>query len=279
MTVAIQTLAEIAHQFDAIVLDQWGVLHDGSTPYLSAPTCLAGLHDAGVRLAVLSNSGKRAAPNAARISSMGFAPELFEVVMTSGEALFHDFTISSNRPRSVLPIERARGDAAAWADGLDISLPSRVEDAQAILLMGLPDGTSLDEFDKVLEAALAKNLPLYCSNPDLASPRAGGELVVSPGALAKSYRDAGGVTHLYGKPHLPIFRTLEATLNCAPDRLLMVGDSLHHDIQGGSEAGWKTLLIEGGIHAADLDGTGPRAEQLAEAEGTPRPDYTMTQLR
>ena len=59
----------------------------------------------------------------------------------------------------------------------------------------------------------------------------------------------------------------------------MVGDSLHHDIHGGANAGWKTLLIEGGIHKADLDGTGQRAQRLADVEGIPRADFTMTRLR
>lgn len=279
MTQAIHSISEIAHQFDAIVLDQWGVLHDGSAPYPSALACLTGLHEAGVRLAVLSNSGKRAEPNALRIAKMGFAPDLFEVVMTSGEALFNHFVSSANCPRNVLPIERAEGDALTWSDGLNLNMCESVDEADAILLMGLPDGSDASAFDDLLYAAKAKNLTLYCSNPDLASPRAGGALVVSPGALAKSYSEAGGTTHLYGKPQSPIFRALEVSLGCAPDRLLMVGDSLHHDIQGGADAGWKTLLIEGGIHAVDLDGTGPRAVALADAEATPRPDYTMTRLR
>lgn len=279
MTKAIQSIANIAHQFDAIVLDQWGVLHDGSAPYETAPACLSDLHSVGTRLAVLSNSGKRAVPNASRIASMGFAEEIFEIVMTSGEALFLDFQISPKCPRKILPIERSEGDALDWAQGLDIMLSHDIEDAETILLMGLPDGMGAEAFDDVLQTALSRKLPLYCSNPDLTSPRAGGALVVSPGALAKTYEDAGGTVHLYGKPHLPIFRALEAKLNCAPDRLLMVGDSLHHDIQGGANAGWKTLLIEGGIHEADLDGTGQRAQRLADVEGTPRADFTMTRLR
>lgn len=279
MTKAIQSIREIAHQFDAIVLDQWGVLHDGSAPYETAPACLSDLHSAGTRLSVLSNSGKRAAPNASRIASMGFAEEIFETVMTSGEALFLDFQISPKCPRKIFPIERSEGDALEWAQGLDIMLSRDIEDADAILLMGLPDGMGTEPFDNVLQTALSRKLPLYCSNPDLTSPRAGGALVVSSGVLAKIYEDAGGTVHLYGKPHLPIFHALEAMLNCVPNRILMVGDSLHHDIHGGANAGWKTLLIEGGIHKADLDGTGQRAQRLADVEGIPRADFTMTRLR
>ena len=105
------TLTEVAPRYSAIVLDQWGVLHDGSEPYPGALECLARFKTAGPRLAVLSNSGKRAAPNAARIGAMGFDASLFEVVMTSGEALWQDMTAGRVTARVLCPVERAAGDA------------------------------------------------------------------------------------------------------------------------------------------------------------------------
>ena len=84
----LDSLKEIAGDYDAVVLDQWGVLHDGTTPYPRAIDTLKTLR--GTRFAVLSNSGKRAAPNAARIAAMGFCADLFDLVMTSGEALWQD---------------------------------------------------------------------------------------------------------------------------------------------------------------------------------------------
>ena len=36
MTRLLDSIGQIADQFDAIVLDQWGVLHDGSAPYPAA---------------------------------------------------------------------------------------------------------------------------------------------------------------------------------------------------------------------------------------------------
>ena len=80
MTQVIQSLHDITDQFDAIVLDQWGVLHDGSAPYALAIDTLHNLKASGVRLAVLSNSGKRSELNAARITAMGFDVDLFETV-------------------------------------------------------------------------------------------------------------------------------------------------------------------------------------------------------
>lgn len=67
------SLRDIVGDFDAIVFDQWGVLHNGSAAYPGAIEAVESLAGDGLRLAVLSNSGKRSAPNRKRIVSMGFS--------------------------------------------------------------------------------------------------------------------------------------------------------------------------------------------------------------
>lgn len=59
-----------------------------------------------------------------------------------------------------------------------------------------------------------------------------------------------------------------------PERTIMVGDSLHHDIIGANQVGIDSLFICGGIHASDLnivslgDLPQPTAlESLCEREG------------
>ena len=280
MTQALNSLAEIADQFGALVLDQWGVLHDGSTPYPGAIEALTALKDRGTRLAVLSNSGKRAGPNGARIAAMGFPAALFDSVMTSGEALWQDIATGRVAAKRLFPIERAQGDADAWADGLDLVLTSEIDEAEAVLLMGLPDGADPLGFDAVLDAAQARDLPILCTNPDRASPRAGGVTVTSPGALAHAAADNGATVSFYGKPHLPVFRAVEAALCLEPPALLMIGDSLEHDIAGGAGAGWSTLFVRGGLHSARFDGPDVQAQlaELVADENAPAPTYTLDQL-
>lgn len=279
MTSHIDTLAAVASNYEAIVLDQWGVLHDGTTPYLGAISILESLVSSGTSLAVLSNSGKRGEPNANRISQMGFAIGMFETVMTSGEALWRDIDAGSIKEQSFFAIERSAGDAKAWADGLDLTLCESQNDADAILLMGLPDGATLEAWLPLLDKAKTTGQTIYCSNPDRASPRKGGQLVVSPGALAIAYKDMGGDVRFYGKPHLPIFRAVERALGTS--KLLMVGDSLEHDIAGAQHAGWDSCLVQGGLYAKDF-ATGERADTLARLvteKGCKHPTYTLGELR
>ncbi|PZX41231.1 HAD superfamily hydrolase (TIGR01459 family) [Roseinatronobacter thiooxidans] len=279
MVVQIGTLLQIAPRYDAIILDQWGVLHDGTTPYPAAQSALAQLHKAGVRLAVLSNSGKRAALNAARIESMGFAPEWFELVMTSGEALWQDIQTRAVTDRVFFPIEAASGDALSWSDGIEVAFTSEMSRADAVLLMGLGDA---GHAHRALDEALARALPVYCTNPDRASPRAGGVTVPSPGALAHAYAAAGGTVRFYGKPHLAVFRAIERALGVAPNRLLMVGDSLEHDIAGAAAAGWHSAFIEGGLHRATFaacEDAPASLQALCHETGFALPDFTLSTLR
>ena len=278
MTEAIGRLDDIAPNYDAVVFDQWGVLHDGSTPYRGTVSTLVRLKEAGHRLAVLSNSGKRAEPNAELIAGLGFPAGLFETVMTSGEALWRDISAGRIACRSFFPVERAAGDALIWAESLEIALVCKLCEADAVLLMGLPDGDAPADWTAVLEEAYRRGLPLYCSNPDRASPRPGG-LVHSPGALAFAYLEMGGEVSFYGKPHRPVFDALQDALGAA--RLLMVGDSLEHDVAGAAEAGWDSLLIQGGLYAeefsrGDADGV---LERLVVDSGGAMPTYRLDSLQ
>ncbi|MFQ6552310.1 TIGR01459 family HAD-type hydrolase [Aestuariibius insulae] len=274
MTRLIRSLSEITDQIDAIVLDQWGVLHDGSAPYLGVPDALAKLD---LPLAVLSNSGKRADLNAARMEAMGYPPALFMAVMTSGEALWQDFEAGRIEAEKVLAITGSDGDAERWAEGLRLTLTDRVEEADAVLLMGLPeDGATIAQQRKI-DKARQSGLTLYCSNPDRGSPRADGRIVPSPGAVAHDYRERGGEVVFYGKPHRPVYSALERVLDCPPRRILMVGDSLEHDIAGATGAGWQSALVLGGLHAASFRSDDPLGDLdlLVAESGYPPPDYMI----
>ena len=279
MTQILDRISQVASNYDVIVLDQYGVLHDGTSPYTGAIECLINLNNSGSRLAVLSNSGKRSASNAARISSMGFATSLFDVIMTSGEALWNDILTGTIIERSFFPVESCPDDAIKWANGLDIQFEDSIKTSEALLLMGLPDGHSTRQWQDILNQALSANLTIYCSNPDISSPRAGAQLVTSPGALAHAYTKRGGRVVFYGKPHRVIFEGLKQTLGAK--RFLMVGDSLKHDIAGGQAAGWDTLLVQGGLYASEFQHSDHDTvlSQLLAKIGCQPPTYSINTLK
>lgn len=50
----------------------------------------------------------------------------------------------------------------------------------------------------------------------------------------------------FTKPAIEFFRAIESELRLEPHQLLMVGDDVTNDIEGASQAGWHTLLLERG---------------------------------
>ena len=278
MTRAIKSILDVAMEYDAIVLDQWGVLHNGSQPYPGAVTALEALRNAGARLAVLSNSGKRASVNEARIAAMGFAPDLFDQVMTGGEALWRDVRSGRVPERRYFFVERGNGDAEAWADGLEITICDAPEEADAILIMGLPENAAAGDWLDFLDRAMTAGMTVYCSNPDRASPREGNRNILAPGALAHTYKANGGNVVFYGKPHRHVFAAVEHSLGGS--RLLMVGDSLEHDIAGAHDSDWDSVFVQGGLLRRNFT-EGDASDVLAalcHSGALPAPTYQIERL-
>ena len=82
----VQGIGAFADRYDAFILDQWGVLHDGAAPYSGVLDVLAELKRHGKAVVLLSNSGRRAGFSGERLRGMGFATADFAAVVTSGEA-------------------------------------------------------------------------------------------------------------------------------------------------------------------------------------------------
>ena len=272
VTREINSIIEIASDYDAIVFDQWGVLHDGAKPYSFAVQTLRQLNISGHCLAVLSNSGKRASSNAQRIHSFGFEEAWFDAVMTSGEAFAAEILNKKISEQTFFAIKRTTGDADRFAAELSLRLSENIQHCDAILLRGFPDSASLHE-------ALDRQIPVYCTNPDSKAPRSGGIQVIQPGALAFDYEEKGGRVTFYGKPHRPIFENLKLMLGA--ERLLMVGDSLENDIAGGYEAGWDTLLVKCGLHSKRFSkgDTQKNLKELTSELSTPNPTFIIEQVK
>jgi HAD superfamily hydrolase (TIGR01459 family) len=251
-------LGEIADSFDAVLVDQWGVLHDGHDVFAAARDCLDRLHGAGKRVAILSNSGKRAEENRRRLTALGLPESAYDHLLTSGEAAWMGLRDRAGPPfdrlgRRCLLITRDRDRSVV--DGTDLKPVDDVAAAEFILLAGVDEGAGAPEaWRAVFAEGVRRGLPMLCANPDLAMFGAAG-LVPGPGSLAAFFESLGGRVEYVGKPHAPIFAAAARLLgNPPPDRVLVIGDSLDHDVRGGNRAGMATALIAGGVHAAALHG-------------------------
>ena len=264
-------LADLASRYRGFIVDQWGVLHDGAHPYADALDCLARLRDAGKRVVLLSNSGKRTALNRARLAEIGIDEALYDALVTSGEATWRALAertepFFAKLGRRCILWSRY-GDRSA-VEGLALEVVERAEDAQFLLLAGVEDDARLEDFSAALEMAAARGLPMVCANPEIVAVLPDGGFGMAPGAVAHHYEQLGGKVGYVGKPHRPIYQAcLEALGELPRDEVLTIGDSIAHDIAGGAAMELDTALIMSGIHSRIFDlerGAGANRAALEE---------------
>jgi HAD superfamily hydrolase (TIGR01459 family) len=275
--------------FDAFILDQWGVLHDGVRAFPEALDAVDHLLAAGKVIVTLSNSGRRADTAAAQMRAMGLPVARFRANVTSGETAVAALGAGEVGGIAV-PGRRCyllcRDGDSSIPDAAGLEITARPEDADFVLVAGIHgDVRSLASYLDELAPAVARRLPLVCTNPDHVAVSPQGN-VPAPGALAHAYGEAAGVAPVFvGKPHRPVYeRCRRALPDVAVSRICAVGDSLEHDIKGAHDAGLATVFCLDGIHADAFDLTRPAAdnlvavEELAARHGGVVPDYVITRF-
>lgn len=288
-TAVINGLSELPlDQYDVIVLDQYGVLHNGGQLLDGVTDALERLQD-GRKLVVLSNTSKRRAALIAELPGRGFQAEWLADAVCSGECCWEALRESDYKTAVVLGWSDR--DSAEFLEGTGVQLAD-ADSADVVVAYGPDtieaDGRELTDFRAtgdvtpyrdLLQNAVARNVPLYCANLDQKTIASDGVTrLFMPGTIADAYRDMGGTVVPFGKPGVSHFEAALRAAGCTdPRRALMVGDSLHHDILGGADAGLDTLfIVETGVHGGDLaEVSEASVTQLAADEGVPAPTFAI----
>lgn len=277
-------LSEIAERYSGFIIDQWGVLHDGGEPYPDAIDCLTSLRALGVRIVLLSNSGKRAAFNKKRLAAMGYGGDLYDEVVTSGEACWqalHDRDEPAFADLGKTCYLWARSGDLSHVEGLDIEAVDDARDADFLYLAGVPDYAGIEGYLPVLEIGAERGLPLICANPDIIAIYPNGGRGMAPGGVAKRYEEMGGKAIYVGKPHRPVYELcLKKLGGIAKESILGIGDSMQHDIAGGNGIGIDTLLLTHGVvrdafENADDEASRQAAIDRLEADYRARPRWVL----
>ena len=133
----VPSLSAIADRYDAILLDQFGVLHDGAAALPGAIECFSELSKQGKKLIVLSNTSRRRAFAITKLPKLGFDESKLTGFVTSGEAAWEHMA-KNCRGQRALYISWS-DEFMAWdpsyLDGCEITLAGAA-DADFVLLHG-----------------------------------------------------------------------------------------------------------------------------------------------
>lgn len=250
-------LHEIADQYDAILCDVWGVIHNGRKAFSDACDALVAFRKSGKTVCLITNAPVPKAQVIRYFEPLGVPAEAFDDCVSSGDA-----TREELRQRIGQKIWRMGADEG-WEhdrflyEGLDLEFTG-AEDGDVLLCIGLDDQVNDDpeDYRSRMQPGVDRGIPMICANPDI-KVRVGDRLYWCAGALAEVYKQMGGKVIYPGKPYSAIYTLARNRIDNPPaERTLCIGDSPATDMLGARNQGMDGLYVGTGLkeHGQDFEG-------------------------
>jgi HAD superfamily hydrolase (TIGR01459 family) len=283
MTELISSIEAIADNYDLLLCDVWGVVHNGRNVYGEAVAALMRMRAAGKTVILITNVPKPRGPIPKQLDRIGCPRQAWDAIVTSGDAIRAELAARAPGPMYKIGPDY---DAVLW-EGLGLA-QSALSEARFIAISGLnKDDDTPDMYADVATAARARDLEMLCANPDIIV-QFGDRMIWCAGAVARDYAALGGKVIMAGKPYAPIyelaFREAAALMgrSAARPRVLAIGDGVGTDVKGANAQGLDCLFIGSGTHGENLltGGVldGAKVEAVLRAEDATAA-YAMAALR
>ena len=213
---------ELADDYNAILCDVWGVLHNGREPFVGADTALAQFREAGGKVLLLSNAPRPGATVMARLDEIGVSRDAYDDILTSGDVARALLVERGQENKACHHIGPAK-DADLLA-GIDIRF-TEIDEADFILLSGMNNDTveTPDDYRDAMDIWHKHKLQLVCANPDR-QVQFGDRVIYCAGAVAEIYEQNGGDVVWLGKPYQPVYERACAQLNAMLDARAHIGN-------------------------------------------------------
>jgi len=244
----VNNFSEISNQYNALICDIWGVIHNGQELFPGINECLLNFKKLNNVVILLSNAPRPSSYVSSVLDKFGFKDECYDGIITSGdltkkslnEKIFGEncYHIGPERDLNIF-------------EGTNVN---RVDfnNSDFIFVTGLFNDEIEDENDylDLLNSAKERKMTLVCANPDLLVQR-GNKLIPCAGLISKTYEEIGGKVVNIGKPFSPIFKEaiemVKKNSRFDEHKILVVGDGLETDIKGANSIGLDSILVLGGL--------------------------------
>jgi HAD superfamily hydrolase (TIGR01459 family) len=271
----IERFGPLASDYDVLLCDVWGVVHNGIAAFAEAGDALARFRAGGGTVIFITNAPYPADAVQGFLDRLGVRRDAYDAITSSGEVTRN--VVEARLAERLFHLGPLR-DRPMFA-GLDVKF-APVETADYVVCSGLFDDTTEtpENYRGMLAFMHGRSLLMVCANPDVVVER-GDTLVYCAGALADAYVALGGEALYCGKPQAPIY---EAALGKAAafrgaevpplGRVLAIGDSVKTDLRGAAAFGVDCLFVISGLHA-DQFGSGEApdlARVFAAADAPPK---------
>lgn len=251
----ISGLGHIADDYDAALVDIWGVIHNGREGFPAAIEALQRFREERGPVVLISNSPRPSVAIPAQFDEVGVPHDVYDAIVTSGDATIDELARRAPGPAFKLGPER---DDKLY-ENLALNF-TELEHAKFITCTGLfdDDVETPDDYTELLGQARELNIPMVCANPDIRVKK-GDKMIYCGGALAQAYEDMGGEVIYAGKPYEAIYRLSRAWLTeltgyeLDRSRVLVIGDNIHTDLLGAQNQNYDALFIADGLSVGNSD--------------------------
>jgi HAD superfamily hydrolase (TIGR01459 family) len=252
----ISHFSALAPDYDVLLCDVWGVVHNGIASFPQACDALMRARARGSTVVFITNSPRPSEVVARQLERLHVPGETYDAIVSSGDVTRS--VIEERRGKSLFHLGPER-DRSIFT-GLDVHF-APLESADYVVCSGLDDDDTEtpEDYRGRLEIMLKRRLFMVCGNPDVVVER-GDRLVYCAGSIADLYATMGGEVLYAGKPYRPIYDMALARAEAAAgrrsalDRVLAIGDSVRTDLKGAHTLGIDFLFVTSGIHAEELGG-------------------------
>ncbi len=244
----------IVEDYDFIICDIWGVLHNGIAAFESANEALKLSRARGKTVILLSNAPRPHKDIAEQLSALGISTDAYDAVVTSGDITQDLLRQRAGQAVYLLGPERD----LPVLDSIGIQ-PVSLKKADYVLCTGLfnDETETPDDYKTLLNEMIEARLPMLCANPDLVVER-GKTLIYCAGSLAEKYIKLGGNVQFIGKPfQIAYDYTFQAYFKLhqkMPDKAktIAIGDAIRTDVKGARQYGISSQFLAAGIHSHEL---------------------------
>lgn len=260
----------------AVLVDLWGVVHDGKNTYAGALDTLEKLKESGIEIVILSNAPDRADDVASHLDKFGMEKgKHFDSVASSGEVAYEYFS-KNNQPQKYFLIGK-RDLLESLEQYEQVDSPEKADFVIADGFDKRDEKASVKKYKEELSECAKHNLNMFCLNPDIYTMEISGEWNLKAGDLAHNYknslRDAGlkeeeieQKVKYFGKPEMEIYEMALELAGADKSEIVMIGDSPVTDIMGANRFGIKSIMpvnsgTIGGMLRAD-----PYSDELPSQE-------------
>lgn len=229
-----------------LIVDMDGVIWKDSISIGNLPSVFAQVTARGLKITLATNNAMlTVADNLRKLTGFGVRLEPWQIV-TSSEAIAHALSERFPERGAVFVVGEEGAIAALTQAGFRVITDPDDHSPVVAVVGGIDRGFNYQKLSRatlhIREGAL-----FYGTNPDVTFPTPEG-LVPGAGAILAALSAASGRTPLVvGKPAPFLFELASERLKLSVDNVLVVGDRLETDIDGGHAWGARTALVLSGV--------------------------------